>query len=73
MKPKNPLYKLYWLYIESQKDCEEFKYAHAVFSKFLDSDTVTDILCEMKESVETDAYRAGFMTAVKIFAGGGTE
>ena len=73
MNPTNPLYELYWLYVLNQKDCEEFDYAHTVFSKFLDPDTATDILCEMKERVEADAFRAGFLAAAKIFVGGDTE
>lgn len=73
MKPTNPLYELYWLYAVNQKDCEEFHRAYAVFSKFLDSDTVTDILCKLKGRVETDAFRAGFMTAAQIFVGGNSK
>ncbi|MDE5564439.1 MAG: hypothetical protein K2I93_04735 [Oscillospiraceae bacterium] len=73
MKPTDPLYELYWLYVVNQKDCEEFLNADDIFSKFLDPDTVTGILCKMKERVETDAFRAGFMTAAKIFMGGNGE
>lgn len=73
MKPTNPLYELYWKYVESGKETKQFLRVHALLTKYIGSDPATNILCELKEKVESDAFLAGFKAASKIFAGGEAE